>query len=252
MLLVLDPVGFAHAPSDIGKFDLILFDQPLGDEVRDEQNPSHFRHVEKTWTNKFRDTWKNDAVVQWPRFQAGKQAQGKGIERARAVQKLFGTAGVVIVESFPQLVLPFLMMQPSASAATAVVKLASHKKGPEAGLARQQLATLVHDATGCSLQPGLDAWASAGAADAMDAVLGLLPGIDWARGGTRAMRFHGAEGGLKSADLPAGAAAAVGSLNRPFRQPAALKRTLEPHPRGGADGKRRAQVRRARIDRQFA
>ena len=42
------------------------------------------------------------------------------------------------------------------------------------------------------------------------------------------------------------------SLNRPFRQPAALKRTLEPHPRGGADGKRRAQVRRARIDRQFA
>ncbi len=43
-----------------------------------------------------------------------------------------------------------------------------------------------------------------------------------------------------------------GSLNRPFRQPAALKRTLEPHPRGGADGKRRAQVRRARIDRQFA
>lgn len=204
------PDPFAGAPTDIGTFDLILIDQPLGDLDDRPEQPSSFRRVEKTWTNKVRKQWANGEMVQWPRFQAGKNAQDAGLKRAEMARQLFGHASTVVVESFPQLVVPYLMTQPRAAAANAVVKLASHKKGPESAVAREQLAELVSSSAGCQLQPPTSSWAKSGAADAMDAVLGLLPGIDWSRGGERVVLLHGEAAGTEADPLTTRGASSPG------------------------------------------
>lgn len=167
----------------LGRFDLILLDQPIGGVGEDG---SKYRDVERTFTNStFFQT--GAGRVQCPKFQPGAPHAKSGLERAALCRGLVGTERCVVLESFPHLSIPSLVEHCGANQLPrgALLGLTRHKTGHDAQHAQAQLLSAFSHWTGRDVI-GLDRIPSAaGRADALDAILALLPVLEWAAGSPR-------------------------------------------------------------------
>jgi hypothetical protein len=161
-----------------GTFDLVLMDHPLGGAHRDHP---HYRPVERAFGN---STWctSEGHRIQCPRFQGGAPHGEAGLVRARQCASQMQPSGGICVESFPQLSVPALLAyaQKCQIRSQAIQSLASHKLGPveERRTAQGQLVELLEKWTKRKVA-GLEG-VNRGRGDAVDALLALLPALEWA------------------------------------------------------------------------
>jgi hypothetical protein len=161
-----------------GHCDLILLDQPIG-MLHPVWKTDAYRPVERAWGNRFFHPAKSGPRIQFPRFQPGTRHCEPGRRRAGAVVEAMGT-GAVVLESFPQLSIPVLLnWNKSRRKSDAVARLASHKAGrlAEKERAQLQLLHLVSAFCGRQINVQVAELGSAGAADMVDAALGLAAGL---------------------------------------------------------------------------
>lgn len=164
----------------LGVFDLILLDQPIGGGGG-EGWQSRYRPVERAFGN---SGWAQGALgkFQCPRFQPGGLFAEAGVTRAKACLEAFGAPGGIVVESFPQLSIPSLLVFAGANGIGfgAIQRLKSHKAGALASTAQDQLVRIFEAWTGRRVQSVDPGGAGGGRSDAVDAMLALLPALEWA------------------------------------------------------------------------
>lgn len=164
---------FQDFASEHGRFDLILIDQPIGACL---PGSTGCRDVEKAFGNSA-FVMNGDIRLQAPRFQPGAPYADLGLRNAGIAIDHLGTLACVVVESFPQLsVLPLIAYARAQNLAIdAVNKLGRHKaRGPLALRAAQQLLATFRQWTRTTVTGP----ASSGQADALDAMLALLPALE--------------------------------------------------------------------------
>ena len=164
----------------LGVFDLVLLDQPIGGGGGPDWQ-SRYRPVERAFGN---SAWAQGALgrFQCPRFQPGGLFAEAGLARAKACLEALGAPGGIVVESFPQLTIPSLLVFAGAVGIDfgAIQRLKSHKAGPEASAAQDQLVRIFEAWSGRTVHSAGLGRDARGRSDAVDALLALLPALEWA------------------------------------------------------------------------
>jgi hypothetical protein len=163
-----------------GKFDLILLDQPIGGE---SFPPSAYRAVERACTNSALAR-SDTAEFRCPKFQPGAAQANEGLRRAESAISVLGKPTAIVIESFPQLSIPSLLAfaRERGIPSDAIQGLKSHKlRGALGRTAQDQLVRILAEWTGrkVTFSPGSNG-ALEGRPDMVDAMLGLLPILEWA------------------------------------------------------------------------
>jgi hypothetical protein len=163
----------------LGAFDLVLLDQPIGGGGGAGWH-SMYRPVERAFGN---SAWAHGGLgrFQCPRFQPGGPLAEAGLRRAEVCLDALTAQGGIVMESFPQLSIPSLLAFAGNAGIVfgAIHGLKSHKAGADASTAQGQLVRIFKEWTGRTVRlarPG----SKAGRADAVDALLALLPALEWA------------------------------------------------------------------------
>lgn len=163
------PAVFQGVRKRHGAFDVVLLDQPI-DTIA---TGAGYRAVERAFGNSA-FVVASGRRIQCPRFQPGAAHGGNGWDVARLLQRTLATDRGVVVEAFPQLSVPVLLLFGSwrRSLDGSVVALNSHKVGARSARARAQR----------QLVDLLSAWTSrsvsASGPDGLDAALALLPALE--------------------------------------------------------------------------
>jgi hypothetical protein len=164
------PAVFGRVRDRYGLFDVVLLDQPI-DPIA---TGTGYRAVERAFGNSA-FVAASGRRIQCPRFQPGAAHGADGWNVARLVQRTLATERGVVVEAFPQLSVPALLLFGAWKGLLdgSVVALNSHKVGVRDARARAQRQLLAL----------LSAWTSRGVsgaaagADGVDAALALLPAL---------------------------------------------------------------------------
>lgn len=163
------PAVFEGLRDRHGLFDVVLVDQPI-DTLATGKG---YRTVERAFGNSA-FVAAAGRRIQCPRFQPGAAHGASGWAVARLVQRTLATERGVVVEAFPQLSVPALLLFGAWKGLLdgSVVALNSHKVGARDARARAQRQLLAL----------LSAWtwrrvSGAAGADGVDAALALLPAL---------------------------------------------------------------------------
>lgn len=172
--------NIGHVRDRLGVFDLVLLDQPIGGGGGAGW-PSRYRPVERAFGN---SAWAEGALgrFQCPRFQPGGPFAEAGLARAKDCLKTLVAPGGIVVESFPQLSIPSLLVfaRSNGIGFGAIQRLKSHKAGAEASAAQDQLVRIFEAWSGRTVHSPDPGGKARGRSDAVDALLALLPGLEWA------------------------------------------------------------------------